>query len=353
MRACRGQNIVHHEVTCSPAIDMKLLMETLSGYEIAAKKMVRFLVTSHDTQRLTFEVPPPPHGWKPRSAIGDEAPFSPLDIKLAEINALFSKHEGEQRLWAYPMQWLTVDGALDAAFEAYVAQQFPQLRRDDGPWDPPLQHIVNSERGMVSWGRVAGRKTSLLSSLAFGSSSRARSQHLVGCALTLSLPEIFRTYWETATAADLYTEWLGKTIIVKARPRSQRSGDPGPGPLAKKGGEGGKGCKGCGKRAKGGKGHAAAASSAIGDGSAKKRAASSAIGDRSAKKRATSPDIAARSATSPDSAARFAERRAAALAALSAMRDRSAKRRAASSAIGDRSAKKRRRLRGSIREEDL
>ena len=223
VRALWGRNVVHHEVTrsppnVSPQLDVKLMLETFAGYEIAAKKMVRFLIMSHGLdgqQRLTSAVPPPPKGWKPRdepSAIGDDGrPLSQADKekqrKLQEINALFLKHEGEQRLWAYPMYWKRIDRALDETYEAEIAARFVQLRREPGPWTPSLQRVIgDGQHGIEVMSRVQDRATSLLTTLAFGNRAgqdHAQRTHLQGRALTLSLPEVFRAYWDRFSALQV------------------------------------------------------------------------------------------------------------------------------------------------------
>ena len=227
LRTCFFRNIVHHEVTCSPHIDVKMLLETLTSHEIAAKKTVKFLVMHHDNELLTTMVPPPPVGWQPRddrdeSAIGDDPELRHRHRKLLELNALFSKHEGEQRLWAYLMHYEKIDAPLDLAFEADIVQRFPQLQRGGaGSKAPELQRVFgHGAEDSDVFARVESRKTFFMTRLAFGSHREA--SHLQGFALTLSLPEIFRAYWDIHTADTLYQAWLEKPIIVNVRQRSMR-----------------------------------------------------------------------------------------------------------------------------------
>ena len=232
--------VTHNEVACGDSIDLKLLLESLSGHEVAAKKDLKFWM---DLQRrrggeneFLSQLPPPPPlppppagrwqrkgGGKGKAAVlTQREPLTPQD----EIMKLMSLHEGEQRTWAYPLHYINVPHPFPEETDRDIAERFVQFRKpsDVGPLSTTLALGVETDR-VPSNENCA----SFLLARAVGSDNMLDdTRHYAVRALTLSLPEVFLAYREITTSKALYAKWCSGRQVVGVRERSM-SISPAPG----------------------------------------------------------------------------------------------------------------------------
>ena len=221
--------VTHNEVACGEHLDLKLVLDSVSGHEIAAKKDLKLWMESmrrRGGQKPYFlqdmpPPPPPPAKGKGKGSAGRwqrETP-TPQD----EIMMLLSLHEGEQRTWAYPMHWIQVNQPFPKGMDKDIAERFFQFRKENEL--PKMRKAVGTTTLSPT---SVGCKSSLLAR-AIGSDDVEHPQvHFALRALTLSLPEVFFAYREIATSGALYTRWRQGQIIVAPRGRSTRIPPPPP-----------------------------------------------------------------------------------------------------------------------------
>ena len=145
---------------------MALLLEALVGHETAAKQDLN-LVLSRSTRpaALLTGVPPRPECERQQQpeqpAFGGPPSKADRQRTIGDVLALCFKHEGEQRLWAHPMNWDKISGDYPKQTEAAMVQQFVQLCQPFVVGEPRTMltdSIANP--GLEQWGRP-GKRTLL------------------------------------------------------------------------------------------------------------------------------------------------------------------------------------------------
>ena len=214
-RALFCLQVTHHEVCCDMSVDLKLLIESLSGHEIAAKKDLKFFLdrerrANRNVWFLRKLPPPPPDAglWQHQEPVPPEE----------QITMLLLKHEGEQRTWAYPMHWVKIYAPFPESVDADIANRFVQFRRCADTPVLKTKLVLGTQSGLQP--SHCDCQSTLLTR-AIGSDGAVYVQsHFTARALTLSLAEVFVAYLQIATADELYETWRAGYLVVGRRGRS-------------------------------------------------------------------------------------------------------------------------------------
>ena len=242
--------VTHNEVAAGEHVDLKLLLESLSGHEIAAKKDLRLWMDQERRKGAESEflaqLPPPPP--PPPDAAGRWQHASGLKAKSKgggkrsqggdghereeptpeeQIMKLLCLHEGEQRVWAYPLHYIKVSTPFPEEKDRDIAERFMQFRQpaNAGPLDTMLAAGTSSNLRPSN-----ANCASFLLARAIGSDDVVDpSCHFAVRALTLSLAEVFRAYREITTSKHIYAQWLKGRQVVGPRARGMSIPSPGKG----------------------------------------------------------------------------------------------------------------------------
>ena len=240
--------VTHNEVACGEHIDLKLLLESLAGHAIAATKNLKLWMDQERRQwraaaadipehHFLSQLPPPPppppsdaagrwqhaKGGKAKAKGGGKGGGKRKGSDGHEHEEITPEeeiinHEGEQRVWAYPLHFIKLPTPFPEETDKDIAYRFLQFRLPEDASELMTTHAAGASTDLKP---TNVNCASSLLARAIGSNGVVDTAcHFAVRALTLSLAEVFRAYREVTTSKEIYTQWLKGRTVVGPRTRS-------------------------------------------------------------------------------------------------------------------------------------